>query len=97
MELAKEKQAKTGPSRDTGTSHEQQYVRAVIDLHDKYLQYVSTCFCNSSLFHKSLKEAFENFVNKSVAGSTSAELMASFCDNLLKKVGGVSRVGFGVW
>ncbi|PNH00229.1 Cullin-1, partial [Tetrabaena socialis] len=49
--------------------------------------YVSTCFCNSSLFHKSLKEAFENFVNKSVAGSTSAELMASFCDNLLKKAG----------
>eukprot|EP00198_Chlamydomonas_reinhardtii_P003599 XP_001692935.1 cullin [Chlamydomonas reinhardtii] len=87
VELAKEKQAKTGPSRDTGTSAEQQYVRAVIDLHDKYLQYVSTCFCNSSLFHKSLKEAFENFVNKSVAGSTSAELMASFCDNLLKKGG----------
>ncbi|KAG2429454.1 hypothetical protein HYH02_014036 [Chlamydomonas schloesseri] len=87
VELAKEKQAKTGPSRDTGSSAEQQYVRAVIDLHDKYLQYVSTCFCNSSLFHKSLKEAFENFVNKSVAGSTSAELMASFCDNLLKKGG----------
>ncbi|KAG2422447.1 hypothetical protein HXX76_016017 [Chlamydomonas incerta] len=87
VELAKEKQAKAGPSRDTGTSAEQQYVRAVIDLHDKYLQYVSTCFCNSSLFHKSLKEAFENFVNKSVAGSTSAELMASFCDNLLKKGG----------
>lgn len=38
VELAKEKQAKTGPSRDTGTSAEQQYVRAVIDLHDKYLQ-----------------------------------------------------------
>ncbi|GIL82204.1 hypothetical protein Vretifemale_11128 [Volvox reticuliferus] len=87
VELAKEKQGRTGPSRDTGSSHEQQYVRAVIDLHDKYLQYVSTCFCNSSLFHKSLKEAFENFVNKSVAGSTSAELMASFCDNLLKKGG----------
>ncbi|KAG2490035.1 hypothetical protein HYH03_011500 [Edaphochlamys debaryana] len=87
VELAKEKQAKAGPSRDTGTSAEQQYVRAVIDLHDKYLAYVSTCFCNSSLFHKSLKEAFENFVNKSVAGSSSAELMASFCDNLLKKGG----------
>lgn len=52
---------------------------------------MSTCFCNSSLFHKSLKEAFENFVNKSVAGSTSAELMASFCDNLLKKVRGRAR------
>ena len=49
-------------------------------------QYVSTCFCNGSLFHKALKEAFEAFCNKNVAGSSSAELMASFCDNLLKKV-----------
>jgi hypothetical protein len=74
------------PSRDSGTSHEQQYVRQVIELHDKYLAYVSTCFANSSLFHKALKEAFEGFCNKNVAGSTSAELMANFCDNLLKKV-----------
>ncbi len=58
----------------------------MIELHDKFLAYVSTCFCNSSLFHKSLKEAFEAFCNKNVAGSTSAELMANFCDNLLKKV-----------
>jgi cullin 1 len=84
------------PSRDSGTSHEQQYVRQVIELHDKYLAYVSTCFANSSLFHKALKEAFEGFCNKNVAGSTSAELMANFCDNLLKKVG-VGRIpaGFG--
>ena len=45
---------------------------------------------NASLFHKSLKEAFEVFCNKQVAGSSSAELMASFCDNLLKKVRGLS-------
>lgn len=32
-------------------------------------------------------QAFESFCNKSVAGSSSAELMASFCDNLLKKGG----------
>eukprot|EP00798_Chlamydomonas_sp_ICE-L_P016007 gene16007-22145_t len=65
----------------------EQFVRSVIELHDKYLQYVSTCFCNSSLFHKALKEAFEAFCNKSVAGSSTAELMATFCDNLLKKGG----------
>lgn len=75
------------PSKDSGGSHEQQYVRQVIALHDKYLAYVGTCFANSSLFHKALKEAFEGFCNKNVAGSTSAELMANFCDNILKKVG----------
>jgi hypothetical protein len=36
--------------------------------------------------HKALKEAFEGFCSKNVAGSTSAELMANFCDNPLKKV-----------
>lgn len=36
---------------------------------------------------QALKEAFEVFLNKGVAGSTSAELLASFCDNILKKGG----------
>lgn len=44
------------------------------------------------LFHlcvslQSLKEAFEVFCNKGVAGSSSAELLATFCDNILKKGG----------
>ena len=128
------------PSKEAGGANEQQFVRDVIELHDKYLlvrcsvdanimpakpftaasscilaflapqqlaelpcfimsscgrhrpdydgavQYVTECFSNSSLFHKALKEAFEQFCNKQVGGSSSAELMASFCDNLLKKV-----------
>lgn len=82
------KERDTGkPSKDSGSSYEQQYVRQVIEVHDKYLMYVSSCFSNSSLFHKALKEAFEAFCNKNVAGSSSAELMANFCDNLLKKGG----------
>lgn len=56
-----------------------------------FLQYVRTCFSNSSLFHKALKEAFESFCNKNVTGSSSAELMANFCDNLLKKVGNLPQ------
>lgn len=34
-----------------------------------------------------MKEAFEVFCNKVVAGSSSAELLASYCDNILKKGG----------
>lgn len=78
--------AKGAVKEAAGTSYEQQYIRAVIELHDKYIAYVNTCFSNTSLFHKSLKEAFESFCNKNVAGTSSAELMANFCDNLLKKV-----------
>ena len=70
-----------------GGAWEQNFVNEVIKLHDKYMQYVSDCFANSSLFHKALKEAFEAFCNKNVGNTTSAELLANFCDNLLKKVG----------
>ncbi|KAK4376319.1 hypothetical protein RND71_006996 [Anisodus tanguticus] len=68
-------------------SQEQVFVRKVIELHDKYMAYVTDSFANNSLFHKALKEAFEVFCNKVVAGCSSAELLASYCDNILKKGG----------
>lgn len=88
-EAKKEKDAAKGKAKaaEGVGGFEQQYVRGIIELHDKYLHYVSTCFSNSSLFHKALKEAFENFCNKTVANCSTAELMANFCDNLLKKGG----------
>ncbi|CAK8544281.1 unnamed protein product [Lathyrus sativus] len=66
---------------------DQVLVRRLIELHDKYMTYVINCFMNHTLFHKALKEAFEVFCNKTVAGSSSAELLSSFCDNILKKGG----------
>ncbi|CAJ1878959.1 unnamed protein product [Sphenostylis stenocarpa] len=62
-------------------------VRKFVELHDKYIAFVNDCFMNHTLFHKALKEAFEIFCNKTVAGSSSAELLATFCDNILKKGG----------
>ena len=41
----------------------------------------------TTLFHKALKEAFEVFCNKGVAGSLSAELLTTLHDNILKKGG----------
>ncbi|KAK9281175.1 hypothetical protein L1049_004070 [Liquidambar formosana] len=66
---------------------EQVLIRKMIELHDKYMTYLNDCFSNHTIFHKALKEAFEIFCNKGVAGSSSAELLASFCDNILKKGG----------
>ncbi|MBA0560234.1 hypothetical protein Golob_017146, partial [Gossypium lobatum] len=66
---------------------EQVLIRKIIKLHDKYMAYVTDCFQNHTLFHKALKEAFEVFCNKTVTGSSSAELLATFCDNILKKGG----------
>ncbi|KAK4586758.1 hypothetical protein RGQ29_023787 [Quercus rubra] len=78
---------KKAEKKDVVGLQEQVFVRKVIELHDKYLAYVNDCFQNHTLFHKALKEAFEVFCNKGVAGSSSAELLATFCDNILKKGG----------
>lgn len=78
-----------------GGSYENQFIRDVIALHDKYLEYVVESFNNGSLFHKSLKEAFEAFCNRPIGTSTMAELMATFCDNLLKKVNARKTLSLG--
>ncbi|PIA61546.1 hypothetical protein AQUCO_00300814v1 [Aquilegia coerulea] len=78
---------KKAEKRDVVGLPEQVFVKKVLDLHDKYLAYVNDCFLNHTLFHKALKEAFEVFCNKGVSGSSSAELLATFCDNILKKGG----------
>ncbi|GAB2213720.1 hypothetical protein Droror1_Dr00018033 [Drosera rotundifolia] len=72
--------------KDTAASQDQVFVRQVIELHNKFMAYVND-FVNHTLFHKALKEAFENFCNKGVVGSSSAKLLATFCDNILKKGG----------
>ncbi|XP_062230758.1 cullin-1-like isoform X1 [Phragmites australis] len=71
--------------KDMVGMQEQVFVWKIIELHDKYVAYVTECFQGHTLFHKALKEAFEVFCNKGVSGSSSAELLATFCDNILKK------------
>ncbi|KAL9245428.1 hypothetical protein vseg_019086 [Gypsophila vaccaria] len=70
-----------------GGSYEQIFVRKVIELYDKFMAYVINCFGNHAIFHKAVKEAFETILSKGVAGNSSAELLAIFCDNVLKKGG----------
>ncbi|GAY60755.1 hypothetical protein CUMW_204500 [Citrus unshiu] len=57
-------------------------IRELIELHNQYMEYVSNGFINHELFHKALKEAFENFYNETVGGTLSSELMATFSDNI---------------
>ncbi|KAH9730300.1 Cullin-1 [Citrus sinensis] len=79
--------AATNQGGSSGAVQEQVLIRKIIELHDKYMEYVTNCFINHTLFHKALKEAFEIFCNKAVGGSSSSELLATFCDNILKKGG----------
>ncbi|KAF3664459.1 Cullin-1 [Capsicum annuum] len=87
MVLVQQAEDTTNSKAESSGSGEQVFVRKLIELHDKYLAYVTDCFANNSLFHKALKEAFEVFCNKIVSGCSSAELLASYCDNILKKGG----------
>uniref|UniRef100_J3KZY0 Cullin family profile domain-containing protein n=1 Tax=Oryza brachyantha TaxID=4533 RepID=J3KZY0_ORYBR len=64
----------------------QDFVRNVIELHEKYMSFVTNCFQDSTLFRKALKESFEVFCNKDV-GCSSAELFAAYCESILKKGG----------
>lgn len=57
-------------------------------MQDKYLDVVKDCFQANSSMHKALKDAFECFCNKQVGSSQTPELMANFCDTLLRKGGG---------
>ncbi|GFZ21822.1 cullin 1 [Actinidia rufa] len=71
---------KKADKKDVVGLQEQIFVRKVIELHDKYLAYVNDCFCEPHSFP-------QVFCNKGVGGSSSAELLATFCDNILKKGG----------
>eukprot|EP01083_Nonionella_stella_P077934 213041_1 len=74
--IQKSKEAKSGDKSD----HE--LIRSLIDLHDRFLKIVKHQFNSEQVFHKALKEAFEEFINKEYY--TSA-LLARFANDILKK------------
>ncbi|CAH8250975.1 unnamed protein product [Arabidopsis lyrata] len=84
--------AATNQDASAGGVQDHVLVRKEIELHDKYMVYVDECFQKHSLFHKALKEAFEVFCNKTVAGVSSAEILATYCDNILKTKGGSEKL-----
>eukprot|EP00931_Biecheleriopsis_adriatica_P086206 TRINITY_DN60919_c0_g1_i1.p1 TRINITY_DN60919_c0_g1~~TRINITY_DN60919_c0_g1_i1.p1 ORF type:complete len:756 (+),score=201.17 TRINITY_DN60919_c0_g1_i1:113-2380(+) len=63
------------------------FIQTLLDLHDTFKGIVQECFSQDSLFQKSLKEAFEVFVNRDIGKYSFAALMSSFCDRILKKSG----------
>jgi len=67
------------------------FVRALLDLHDKARNVVSNEFNGSPIFQKSLKDAFELFVNKEVDKDVSkhsnVELIAAYTDRVLRTGG----------
>ena len=73
--------------KQEGEKDHSNYAQQLIELHDQYLALVNGPFGNNTLFQKVLKEAFEVFVNKDIGSTTTAELLSSFCDNIMKTGG----------
>mmetsp|Transcript_14270 Transcript_14270/g.20375 ORF Transcript_14270/g.20375 Transcript_14270/m.20375 type:complete len:503 (+) Transcript_14270:756-2264(+) len=63
------------------------FVKALLALHDKYLAVIKSDFSGHSLFQKALKDAFVEIVNKKVGMYTTAELMSTFADRVLRSGG----------
>eukprot|EP01084_Bolivina_argentea_P012280 23013_1 len=64
----------------TNQSSDHELIRSLIDLHDRFLRIVKNQFQSEQVFHKALKEAFEEFINKEYY--TSA-LLARFANVIL--------------
>ncbi|XP_059066870.1 cullin-1-like [Cryptomeria japonica] len=74
---------KANNGKEVIASVEDQFVRSVIQLNEKYLQCVEERFMNHCLFKNALMAAFQSFCNQQVAGNNIWELLVTFCDNIL--------------
>lgn len=86
-EIINQREARIEKEGEKDSNQDPNFVRSLLDLHDKFMAVVNAQFEKNSLFHKALKEAFVEFVNRDVGKFKNADLMSSFCDRILKKGG----------
>jgi cullin 1 len=77
-----------------GVKEEAALVYTVLELYDKYVDYIINSFHRDAPFYRAFKEAFAEFCNKKVAGSTSEEFLATLCDTVLKKGGSREKLRY---
>eukprot|EP00607_Mallomonas_marina_P010807 CAMPEP_0182421016 /NCGR_PEP_ID=MMETSP1167-20130531/6181_1 /TAXON_ID=2988 /ORGANISM="Mallomonas Sp, Strain CCMP3275" /LENGTH=798 /DNA_ID=CAMNT_0024597697 /DNA_START=51 /DNA_END=2447 /DNA_ORIENTATION=+ len=73
--------------REKETNQDPQFVKDLLELHDKSLALVNTNFAGNALFQKALTDAFTEVVNRDVGKFPNADLLSSFCDRILKSGG----------
>ncbi|KAJ3070486.1 hypothetical protein HDU98_006508 [Podochytrium sp. JEL0797] len=89
------RKGKAGPAgADVSSVDPKVYVEALLEVHKKYNELVQTAFRGEAGFVSSLDKACKEFVNRNkvcvVGSSKSPELLAKFCDSLLRKSSKVS-------
>ena len=71
---------------DTGQTAQQTYIEELMTLHEKYYELVRLLHSHPAM-QKALREAMELIVNKALEGTSTAELLAVYADDVLKKGG----------
>lgn len=61
-----------------------EFVKALLGIHERFFDLVQNCFDDSATFHKALKEAFQDIVNRPSGKHGTADMVASYCDSILK-------------
>ncbi|GKV31528.1 hypothetical protein SLEP1_g40208 [Rubroshorea leprosula] len=72
---------------EDGASNEKDFVMKAIELRDKYYTYANDCFKGETCLLLDLKITFQEFWGKGVVGMSCSKILASFCDNIIRKGG----------
>lgn len=71
-------------AKDKESNDDPEFIKDLLNVHDKFLGLVSDQFCGNALFQKALKDAFVELVNREAGKFNTADVISSFCDRLLK-------------
>ena len=74
VESAKEKESNDDP----------EFIKDLLNVHEQYIDLIEKNFSNDALFQKALKKAFQEIINRNAGKFTTANLLSSFCDRVLK-------------
>ena len=71
-EVIKQRQARI-EVREKDKKDDPDFIKALLELHEKYLALIRSDFSGHAVFQKALKDAFVEKVNKNTTSSTNAE------------------------
>ena len=61
------------------------FINELIRIFDEFEEMVKICFKGDTLFQRAMRNAFEGFMNRELGKFQVAEILAVFCDKILKK------------
>ena len=64
-----------------------QVIDKLLSMQDEFLKIVRDCFSNDTHFSIVRQQGFESFINFEIGEFTVAEILATYCDNILRKNG----------